>query len=859
MTTFIIVLIFFCFCFLVYKNRHFKLPVKSDGLNIFELILICSSTSFLLYFVFYHFSNYIWSFNIIIPPEKFIGPATVFSSEHDGIEGYVLYSLMFINIILSFIFTQLSSLFQNRVIYLAIFFNLAFISSIYFINIGFTPPMYQHNGLPPDLSIMSVVIGITVLLLLMQKYLHKTLLLLIIMVLLLPICFISTGPISFFDYSYIWAPALRMLNGVPVSEIYFQYDLFLSLLAALWMKLNLDLNLFQILGQFSFFMFFVGLYIFSKKFFINKTLPVSFLISLLTIRFYSLMLDPVSLFQVTPLRLDLWVILLLLIYYKGAYHWINAIVLGLLVLSHKNFGLLYLFSYIQLVFVLFVIDLIELFIDKKINFDSIKSLLQKHFFLNLKNCLIIFGFVLSSILLFKGFVPESALLFQKIGNGMMQISITSFYWYIPILYSLGFLLLLKHRHSLSPNYFHTGLLIIFIAIGNSMYFFGRSHEHNILNISGAIILTLFLLFDLLGQRSIVSKIAIKQRTNEKIIKDINYKKKQFEFRKRVVFVLPILFIAGAAYYYSEKISGKINSQYENFKKDQRIYPVNFVPENLATIVNITKNSKDVYFFDYMNDFPYYYYGKYNPPGYYNPCAAWLLKDSLSCFLQKLVAQNYYIVTTNLDILSGLLPGINYYKITNENGFSAISKNNAGLLLPETTVNPITHIGINSDFGKSGLTLFPIDLNNNFIVELLFKPRTEQDGSAIILSNTGDDKGYEGIKIQQKGPNQNQFIFTFGGGNSWSSDAPFLLHPNEWNYIVIAVKKNTFKIFNNGQMVNSGKLDFTIKNSRFPLIIADGYDQNNSFNGLIKEIKITNDSITEQIILKTLNSVKLQLN
>lgn len=855
MTAIIVALLIFCFGLLVYKNKSRQLSLKSNDFSIPEVLIISSATGFFLYKTFFYFSEYIRSFNIKIPHEQFIPPARAASYEFDGIEGYVLYSLMFVNIILSIIFSQLLSRTTNKIIYLSVFLILAVASSAYFINIGFIPAMTNY----PDYKDMNpflliVVLMITGLLLLMYNYLNGKLFLGLLAVLLLPVCFIATDVISVFDYSFILSPALRLLNGAPLSDIYFQYDLFLSLLAALWMKLNIDLNLFQLLGQLSFYLLFIGIFIFSKKFFINNKLSLFLLISLLIIRYYAIMHEPVAIFQVTPLRLDLWLILLVLVYYKGAYNWLNAIIIGLLLMIHKNFGLLYLLAYVQFLITLFVIELFELAYDKTRR-NELKGLLKKHFFLNIKNFLIIAGFVIGSIILFKGFIPKSALLYQQIGVGMIQISITSFYWYIPVMFSLGFILLIKLRNVLSKEYFHTGLLVIFIAIGNSIYFFGRSHEHNILNIATALLFILFMLFDILGNNFTVSEPVVKQKTTKKTNQDSAGTQKYLKLQNTIISILPVLFIAGAAYFYSEKVSQKIKTQCRNFKNSQYIYPLK-VPTDFTSLKKITNNSDSVYFLNYQDDFLYYYYGHYKPVGYFNPCATWILKNDMLNFLQNLLDNNYYIVTTNMRAIAELLPDLNYNNVNSENEYTAISKTKVDLLFSESKVKPLVHIGLSSDLGNNGINLSPLMFKENFTIEALLKPKdTQVDNASVLVNAITDSIGPSGMTFQQNGPNDNEFLFAFGGGKAWTPPAFFKLRPNEWNYIVISVKESTIKVFNNGLMVFTVKTEFAIKNIKAPLVIGNGIGINNAFNGLIKEIKITNDTITEQTVSTTLKRIK----
>ncbi|MES2592101.1 MAG: LamG-like jellyroll fold domain-containing protein [Bacteroidota bacterium] len=855
MTAIIVALLIFCFGLLVYKNKSRQLSFKSNDFSIPELLLISSATSFLLYKTFFYFSEHIRSFNIKIPHEQFIPPARAASYEFDGIEGYVLYSLMFVNIILSFIFAQFLSSTKNKVIYLSVFLIFVLASSAYVINIGFIPAMTNYpdyKDINPFLII--VVLMFTGLLFLMYNYLNGKLFLGILAVVLLPICFISTDVISVFDYSFILSPALRLINGAPLSDIYFQYDLFLSLLAALWMKLNIDLNLFQLLGQLSFYLLFIGIFIFSKKFFINKKLSLFLLISLLIVRYYAIMHEPVAIFQVTPLRLDLWLILLVLVYYKGAYHWLNAIVIGLLLMFHKNFGLLYLLAYVQFIITLFIIEFIELASDKARRIE-LKGLLKKHFFLNLKNILIIAGFVIGSIILFKGFIPKSALLYQQIGVGMIQISTKSFYWYIPVMFSLGFILLIKLRNVLSKQYFQSGLFVIFIAIGNSIYFFGRSHEHNILNIATALLFILFLLFDILGNNFTVSEPIVKQKTTKKNNPDSVGTPTYLKLQKTIISILPILFITGAAYFYSEKTGQKIKTQYRNFKNSQYIYPLT-VPTDFASLKKITNNSDSVYFLNYQDDFLYYYYGQYKPVGYFNPCATWILKNDMLNFLQNLLDNNYYIVTTKMREIAELLPDLKYNNVSSEKEYTAISKKKVELLFSESTVKPLVHIGIGSDLGNNGINLTPIALEENFTIEVLLKPKdTQVDNASVLVNAITDSIGPSGMTFQQNGPNDNEFLFAYGGGKEWTPPAFFKLQPNEWNYIVISVKENTIKVFNNALLVYTAKSAFSIKNINAPIVIGNGIGINNAFNGLLKEVKITNDTISEQTVSTTLKMIK----
>lgn len=833
--------------FFIYKNKDNSSINNRSSL---ELILIGSSVSFLVYSLFYQFSDLIWSFNLKIPPHELIPPVRAYIFEHDGIEAYVLYSFMFVIIVSTYIITHLITGIKNKTTYLFLLSALLITSSLYLFKIGFYPPMDSVSPKGFDMLFL-FGIGVTIgLCFLIDKYLKGILFWIAPVIILIPICFIAIGPISVIDYSFVLAPAMKMLDGAPLSEIYFQYDLLLSLLAAFWMKMKLDINQFQVLGQLSFYLFFIGALFFAKRFFSNQKLALLLLISLVLTRYYSIAAEPVSLFQITPLRLDLWLILLLLVNFKGAYHWIAGAFIGFLIITHKNLGLIYLISYLELIFALFSIEVIQSIYNKEFNADAFKTIFKKHITLSLKNILIIVGSILISILLFKGFIAESALIYQRLGIGMIQIAKDSFYWYVPVLFSLVFVLLLKFKDTLSTQYFNSGLLILFLAFGNSMYFFGRSHEHNILNASGALILTLFLLFDLLGQEEVVLQIAVKKEASKKNKPTAVKPETKFDLKKIAISALPILFILGTGYFYSDRISSKLKTQQKNYKNAQFIYPMENVPtpNDFATIKKLTNNSKNVYFLNYRTDFLYYYYGNYSPVGYFNPCSAWVLKDDLASFLQVLLDQNYYIVTTTLPNIADLLPKLKYNKIITENGFTVISLEKAELILPSNNKS-VVHLDMNSSLGTNGIELAPIQLLENFSIEIVLKPNAVHGDNAKIINNISDVIGPRGFVIQQNGSNQNQFIFAYGGGKSFSPSAVFKLNENQWNYLAISVNKDAITIYNNGEVLYTAKPAFAIKNSDMPLTIGTPVGQTNSFSGLIKEVKISNEAISEQSLLK----------
>ena len=124
--------------------------------------------------------------------------------------------------------------------------------------------------------------------------------------------------------------------------------------------------------------------------------------------------------------------------------------------------------------------------------------MRKYLLMCYRNLLIILLFLSFSYFLFGGFISDSVSMYQKIGIGMIAIAPNSFYWYVPVILCVLSYLLLKHNDKISDKYFTSGLFLVLLTIGNSMYFFGRSHEHNIINITSILSLALFFWLAFIG-------------------------------------------------------------------------------------------------------------------------------------------------------------------------------------------------------------------------------------------------------------------------------------------------------------------------------------------------------------------------
>jgi hypothetical protein len=600
-----------------------------------ETFLLSLSATGLCYYFYYLLSPWIWSQNFHFNPED-ITPLMQISVAQEGVEVYALYILLFVDIAITFvvteIFRQIAGKHQRQLIIVLC----AVGAIIYSATIGFIPPMNSFNNTPislvitQSLLIISVCFSLIAFLFYLHRYSNK-LGLVLTAILLAPVCFIATSSNSLLDYYFIIAPASRLLNGSAISDIYFRYDLLLSLLAAAWMKLDFDMYTFQVLGQASYYLAIMVLYIFSGRLFQKKELSIFLLIALVLGRLYTSPWDNCLCFQVTPLRLDLWLPLLLIVYRWGPYHWSAGLYCGLLALFHKNFGTIYSIAYIQLLVTMCFFSYIDG--DRK---SSVRLFLKEYG----KRCsipvVIIMLFNITSYFLFqnKEYGNYNSY-FLKLGIDFIKIARDSFYWYVPSLLSMVAILLIKLRKNVTVPYLTTGVLLTYCAIGNSIYFFGRSHEHNIINMSIILLFLFFFLLDLITRY-------LKENTLASA-PFITFVSRYF------VTSLASLFIVAIIISYSGNIMSKTATQITNISEGKLIYPFNYVRDPkfdiyMNQIRALTDYSPKVYFIDNL-DFFYYYYGGYDPVGFCSPFISWIFKKDQNRFLQGLIDKGYYLIAT----------------------------------------------------------------------------------------------------------------------------------------------------------------------------------------------------------------------
>ena len=309
---------------------------------------------------------------------------------------------------------------------------------------------------------------------------------------LVAIVLIPSGGMSPGDAGTILAPALRLLNGAAPAGVYMQYDYLPSLLMEGWLWLGgAPAGIFFLTGI-GYFALLVALFVLARRWFAHPGLAGPFLVSLLIVRISAgVSEDVTALPQVSPIRLDLWIVPVALALRFGLRHWAVALALGLLCIFSRSIGVLYVGGYGMAL----AGDFLAVHLGGP---RGAFSRALAHFSRRLAPQLLIllacFGI---TALVFGSPISDAALLYRKLGIGQMRIAFDSFYWWLIPLNALTAALAFWQRAALGEQRGGALFLLAALTISSSIYFFGRSHENNLVNLSACYLTCYFVSLDLL--------------------------------------------------------------------------------------------------------------------------------------------------------------------------------------------------------------------------------------------------------------------------------------------------------------------------------------------------------------------------
>jgi len=157
---------------------------------------------------------------------------------------------------------------------------------------------------------------------------------------------LPVGFLQQYDLEFFAIPALGILNKVDPNSVYFQYDLLIPLLIALWDKIGFEIYNFYIFLNLILFIYLLGLYKLLSFLIRNKYILTLSAFTIVFLRFYLIDMKFGSVFiQYSPLRADLWLPLVLVAITCGIKSKRLFATLIIVLIFSFNMGVLYFISY----------------------------------------------------------------------------------------------------------------------------------------------------------------------------------------------------------------------------------------------------------------------------------------------------------------------------------------------------------------------------------------------------------------------------------------------------------------------------------------------------------------------------------
>lgn len=327
----------------------------------------------------------------------------------------------------------------------------------------------------------------------------KVVLMIILVIVIAFLTFAAKFPIYYHEYAFFTGPILEIAHGKTIySQIGSQYSFLLVLLLGYLAKFSLfDIAYMPVLIWLLYIVQYFFCFYLIYKISDSVMMALLGLFSIITVNYYSLMHLGINFPQIGPAR---WLPLILSIYFLYRFQDIRSkkfiLILAFLTFFMVDSGIYIIMAYLT--------TLATIFIKEKIGFLKI-----------LKNILFLFisliGFylVINLINLSLGYrFINIALAFSKIGQysqlgfGMLPILGQSYIWLIIATYIISLIYYFKQiKTNLTDN------ILIYsahLSVFTSIYYLGRSHPHNLFNISLFVIFNISILISIIIKKKSVS-------------------------------------------------------------------------------------------------------------------------------------------------------------------------------------------------------------------------------------------------------------------------------------------------------------------------------------------------------------------
>lgn len=427
---------------------------------------------------------------------------------------------------------------------------------------------------------------------------------------------------SAFDYGFVIGPALKLSFGEKLNSFYMQYGLLMMYFFKWMMSLRLSLAQMQVVSGVLFPVWYVFFWLLARRLIEDKRIFFLCMVALFVVRFLSIRHDPTIIPQTLPFRLDLWAPLVLISSYVGLTSPLSSLAFSLGYLADSSFGFFSLAAYVS-------VASISLFARKKNG-------------LSLRTCALLIlpiaCAVALHVYLFRSLFSPAGDLYTRLLIGFMPVSINSFIWIVFAFMPFAFYTFLSDRE---PKRQKTLLLLFAILLMQLIYFYGRSHDHNLLNLSALLVLIFFFSLDRLSAMRL----------------------------RYVAVALGGIFIVIMSVLFAGEMNRKLTRAWF------RLFTKNVTYTNRADLrveefARIRSNYRleKVYLLSDIDSYIYYRNG-IQPPGYFNPFWTNVFLDDTVRFLLGLMDKGYAIVFWKDELfILDFVEKLNQSRVVQERGF-----------------------------------------------------------------------------------------------------------------------------------------------------------------------------------------------
>jgi hypothetical protein len=281
------------------------------------------------------------------------------------------------------------------------------------------------------------------------------------------------------DYCYYIGPALKHLQGSSLGSFYMQYDLLGTMLFEGMLRLKLLMHQMQLVMALILAAWYGLYWLLIRRLFRNRSIGLMLFVALVIVRFLNIRDHPAFIPQILPLRLDMWVLLLLLAARWGLDSLKTSVAFAMSYAFDSTFGFMAAGVYAVAV----LVDALS----RRATTETRAALLRVAT-LAAPIAVVAVG----QQLVFGSIVSPAASYYLDVKLGFLPIASASLFWPIALLLGWATATFVVHRDVPASRW---GLLICLFAVMQLTYFFGRSDDHNLLNISSVWLFAIFLAID----------------------------------------------------------------------------------------------------------------------------------------------------------------------------------------------------------------------------------------------------------------------------------------------------------------------------------------------------------------------------